>query len=110
MAGNPTLFRIYVWLALVGALFPWIIFVPWLAEHGLAARLFAADLFASRPAAIFSSDVLYTAAVFLLFAFVEGRRLAMKHLWLPVLLVFTCGLCAALPAFLAQRERVLGGA
>ncbi|HEY0115429.1 MAG TPA: DUF2834 domain-containing protein [Allosphingosinicella sp.] len=105
MSRNRTLFRLYAALALVGAVFPWIIFLPWLGEHGVALRLFGTELFATRPAAIFATDVLYSAGVFILFVFVEGRRLAMRHLWLPVLLVFACGLCAALPTFLAMRER-----
>jgi lysylphosphatidylglycerol synthetase-like protein (DUF2156 family) len=105
--GNRLLFRLYVALAVIGAIFPWIIFVPWLAEHGFAPGRFTGDLFATRPAAIFASDVLVAAAIFILFVFVEGRRLRIRHLWLPVLLVFACGLCSALPAFLAQRERAL---
>jgi hypothetical protein len=108
MSRNPLLFRLYAALAIAGAVFPWIIFLPWLSEHGLAMRLFRTELFATRPAAVFAIDVLYAAAVFVLFVFVEGRRLSIRHLWLPTLLVFACGLCAAFPAFLAQRERALG--
>jgi hypothetical protein len=106
--GSRILFRLYVALAVIGAVFPWIIFAPWLAEHGWAPRQFVVDLFATRPAAVFASDVLVAAAIFILFLFVEGRRLGIRHLWLPITLVFACGLCSALPAFLAQRERALG--
>ena len=109
MRRRDSTFRLYVALAAIGAIFPWIIFVPWLAEHRFAPGLFVAELFANRPAAIFASDVLFAAAIFILFVFVEGRRLGIRHLWLPTLLVFACGLCAALPAFLAQRERALAG-
>jgi hypothetical protein len=106
---NDWLFRSYLVLAAIGAIFPWIIFQPWLAEHRFAPALFVTELFATRPAAIFATDVLFAAAIFILFVVVEGRRLAMRHVWLPILLVFLCGLCAALPAFLAQRERALAG-
>jgi hypothetical protein len=105
--GNRLLLRTYFALAVIGAVFPWIIFTPWLAAHGFAPGLFVADLFATRPSSIFASDVLVAAAIFILFVVVEGRRLGMRHLWLPISLVFACGLCAALPAFLAQRERAL---
>jgi hypothetical protein len=104
---GDALFRLYVALAVVGAIFPWLIFIPWLAEHGPATRLFVSELFATRPAAIFATDVLFAAAIFISWVWVEGRRHGIRHLWLPILLVFTCGLCAALPAFLAQRERLL---
>ncbi len=107
MRNNGWLFRLYVALAVVGAIFPWIIFTPWVAEHRFAPGLFVSELFGTRPATIFASDVLFAAGVFILFAFVEGRRQGIRHVWLPVLLVFLCGLCAALPAFLAQRERAL---
>ena len=107
--GSVGMFRIYAALAIVGAIFPYAIFVPWMAENGLAPGLFVAQLFATAPAAIFASDVLYAAAVFVLFVFVEGGRLGMRHLWLPPIVVLTIGLCCALPLFLAQRERVLAG-
>ena len=106
-APRPWLFRLYVGLAAVGAVFPWFIFLPWVAEHRFAPGLFVADLFATPPAAIFSSDVLYAAAVFILFVIVEGRRLGMRHLWLPPLAVAISGLCFALPLFLAMREKAL---
>ena len=102
------LFRLYVALAAVGAVFPWVIFLPWVAEHRFAPSLFVSELFATRPATIFATDVLFAAGIFILFVVVEGRRQRIRHLWLPILLVFVCGLCAALPAFLAQRERALG--
>jgi len=108
---SDRLFRLYVGLALVGAIFPWVIFIPWVSEHGLVQpALFHAELFATRPAAIFASDVLYSAGVFLIFVFVEGRRLGIRRLWLPPLLVVLFGLCCALPAFLAMREHALPAA
>ena len=106
-APRPKLFRLYVGLAVVGAVFPWLIFLPWVAEHRFAPGLFVAQIFATPPAAIFSSDVLYAAAVFMLFVIVEGRRLGMRDLWLPPLAVAISGLCFALPLFLAMREKAL---
>jgi lysylphosphatidylglycerol synthetase-like protein (DUF2156 family) len=102
------MYRLYLILALVGAVFPFVILVPWAAEHGWAPGLFITQLFATRPATIFASDVLYSAAVFLLFVFVEGRRVGMRSLWLYPLVVAGIGLCCALPLFLAMRERACG--
>jgi hypothetical protein len=68
---------------------------------------FLAGPFANGSAAIFSADVLFSAAVFLIFTLREGRRLGMRHRWLPPLVVVTIGLCCALPLFLAMRERAL---
>jgi hypothetical protein len=107
-AGRRTaLFRLYVALALVGAVIPNLLFIPWLAEHGVQAGLFVSQLFATRPATIFAADVLYAAAIFILFVLVEGRRLGIRRLWLPPLLTVAIGLGCALPAFLAMREAAL---
>jgi len=99
------MFGLYAALAVVGAIMPYVIFLPWLAEYGADVRLFVAQLFATGPATIFAADVLFAAGVFILFVIVEGRRLGMRHLWLPPVVVFTIGLCCALPLFLAMRER-----
>jgi hypothetical protein len=109
VAGSATRHRIYILLAVVGAVIPYVILFPWTREHGFQPSLFLSELFATRPASIFASDVLYSAAVFLVFAFVEGRRLGMRRLWVHPLVVVTVGLCCALPLFLAQRERRLLG-
>lgn len=101
------LFRLYVLLAVAGAILPYAILLPWAAEHGFAPGLFISQLFATRPASIFAADVLLSAAIFLLFAFVEGRRLRLRHLWVQPLVIGTIGLCCALPLFLAQREWAL---
>lgn len=102
-----TLFRAYLGLALIGAVMPYAIFLPWLAEHGVDSRLFVSQLFSTGPATIFAADVLFAALVFVIFALMEGRRLGMGRLWLYPLVTFTIGLCCALPLFLAFRERRL---
>ena len=107
MASRRGLFGVYVALAVVGAVFPYVIFLPWLAAHGLDPHLFRVELFATRPATIFAADVLFAAGVFILFVIAEGRRLRMRNLWLPPVVVFAVGLCCALPLFLAMRERAL---
>lgn len=101
------LYRFYLLLALVGLVLPYAIVIPWVHEHGVDVPVFFSTLFASGSAAVFSSDVLLSAVVFLIFAITEGRRQAMRHLWIYPALVLTVGLCCALPLFLAQRERSL---
>ncbi len=106
-AAPGRMFGVYAALAVAGAILPYAIFIPWLAEHGVDARLFVSQLFATGPASIFAADVLFAAGVFILFVIVEGRRLGMRDLWLPPLVVVAVGLCCALPLFLAMRERAL---
>jgi hypothetical protein len=99
------LYRLYLTLAFVGLVIPYAIVIPWVKQHGVDLPLFFDTLFASGSAAVFSADVLFSAAVFLIFVAAEGRRGGLRHLWIYPLLILTVGLCCALPLFLAQRER-----
>lgn len=110
MGSRRGLSGVYAALAVVGAVIPYVIFIPWLAAHGFDPQLFRLELFATRPATIFAADVLFAAGVFILFVIVEGRRLGMRNLWLPPAVVFAVGLCCALPLFLAMRARALADA
>ncbi len=52
---------IYLALCLIGLLLPYSQFVPWVLQHGLNFRLFAAELFANRIGAFFGMDVVVSA-------------------------------------------------
>jgi hypothetical protein len=104
------MFGVYAVLALAGAILPYVLFIPWLAEHGADGRVFLGQLFATGPATIFAIDVLFAAIVFLIFVWSEGRRLRMRHLWIQPAVTYGIGLCCALPLFLALRERHLARA
>jgi hypothetical protein len=77
--------------------------------HGLDLRLFFSELFSTRIGGFFGMDVIVSAAVLFLFIGVEGRRLGVQHLWLPV--VATCGVGVSLgfPLFLYMRQSKLDG-
>lgn len=97
-------------MAAIGAVVPYAILLPWIGANGWAPARFLAAPFATRPAAIFSADALLSAAVFLAFVAVEGRRRRMKRLWLYPFVTLTIGLCCAFPLFLAVREQTTGEA
>jgi len=63
--------------------------------------------FASRGAAFLSTDLLAVAIVAAIFIIGEGRRIKMKHLWLPIASIFMLGIGVALPLFLYMREVAL---
>ena len=98
---------IYLALCLVGAVVPYAIFLPWTFEHGLDARLILRDLFANRVSASFAADVILSSAAFWALVAIEGRRAAVRRLWLPVLANVVVGLSLGLPLFLYMRERRL---
>ena len=99
---------LYLVFCLLGLLLPYSQFVPWIMEHhGLNMPLFIRDLFANRISAFFAVDVIVSAIVLILFVRVEGTRLAMRLLWLPILATFFVGVSLGFPLFLYLRQREL---
>jgi hypothetical protein len=78
--------------------------VPWLAAHSLNFPLLFSELFSTRIGAFFGLDVFVSALVLFVFIGVEGRRLAMRHLWLPVLATLAVGVSLGFPLFLYLRQ------
>jgi hypothetical protein len=100
---------VYLLLCIAGTLLPYWQLAPFLLDHGLDLRLLVEQLFANRISAFFALDVVVSAfAVFMLVA-VEGRRAAMRRLWLPVAATLLVGVSLGLPLFLYLRERQLEG-
>jgi uncharacterized protein DUF2834 len=95
---------VYLALCLVGTIFPYWQFLPWLLEHGLNLRLLLQELFANRISAFFAADVILSALTLLAFIRVERSRLRMRHYWLPVLAVLTVGVSMGLPMLFYMRE------
>ena len=103
--------RVYLLLALLGAIVPYARFVPWLAQHGLDFRLFFTELFSTRIGGFFGLDVLISALVLIVFIRREGAYRHMKGLWLPIAATCLIGVSCGLPLFLFLRERhtIAGG-
>lgn len=87
-----------------GTLLPLSQFLPWLSAHGLDIPLFFAELFANRIGGFFGWDVIVSAFVLIPFILIEGKRLAMERLWMPVVGTFLVGVSCGLPMFLYLRE------
>jgi predicted exporter len=78
--------------------------IPFLREHGLDLRTLCEQLFANRIGAFFGLDVIVSAVVLGVFVAVDGRRMSMKHLWLPSAATLVVGVSLGLPLFLYMRE------
>ena len=98
---------IYLLLCFLGFAAPYAAFVPWLAEHGLDARLFLQHLFANRVSAFFALDVVVSAVVLLRFSSLESRRLRLHNRWIILAATLLVGVSLGLPLFLYLRERQL---
>lgn len=97
--------RLYLLLALIGAVVPYSQFIPWLAAHGLNLRLLLAELFSGRVSAFFGLDVILSALVLMVFIWREGSTRKIGGLWMPVLATCLIGVSCGLPLFLYLRER-----
>ena len=96
--------HVYLVLCVVGALLPYSQLIPWFLEHGLDLSLFLDQLFANRIGGFFGLDVIVSSFVLWIFVFSEGRRVGMRHLWLPVLASLVVGVSLGLPLFLYMRQ------
>lgn len=95
---------VYLGLCIPGAGLPYAQLIPWLRVHGLDPSSFLAELFSTRVGAFFGMDVLVSALVLLFFIGVEGRRVAIRKLWIPVVGTIAVGVSLGLPLFLYLRE------
>jgi uncharacterized protein DUF2834 len=95
---------IYVCLCFLGAALPCSQLVPWLVTHGLDLRLFFSELFSTRIGGFFGMDVIVSALALFMFIGVEGRRLAIRNLWVPVVATCAVGVSLGFPLFLYMRQ------
>jgi hypothetical protein len=100
--------RLYLLLAVLGAVLPYSQFIPWLASHGLNVRLLFSELFAGHVSAFFGLDVIVSVLVLLVFILHEGAERKMRMLWLPVAATCLIGVSCGLPLFLYMREHQVG--
>ena len=96
--------HLYLTLCVAGTALPWVAFLPFLGDHGLDPAAFARQLFETPVSSFFGLDVIVSAIALWTFVLFEGRRLAMRHLWVPVVATLLVGVSLGLPLFLYLRE------
>ncbi len=97
--------HLYLAFAVLGLVLPYSQFIPWVMEHhALNMELFIRDLFANRVSAFFALDVIVSVVVVISFIQIEGKRLAMCLLWLPIVSALLVGVSLGLPLFLYLRQ------
>jgi hypothetical protein len=87
--------NLYLILAVLGAVVPYVFFVDFIAANGLSLGAFLSGLFVNGAAGGFSADLLITSLVFWIFMWTRAR----PRPWLFVLLNLTIRLSCALPAY-----------
>lgn len=97
--------KIYLISAIIGAVVPYLFFIPFIQQHGVNLPLFIQSLFANGAAGGFSADLLITSFVFWCFMFQARQRANGPSPWVFIVLNLTVGLSCAFPAWLYWRER-----
>jgi hypothetical protein len=90
----------YLLFCLLGTLPPCSQFLPWLLAHGLDLPLLFRDLFANGIAGFIRMDVFDSTAVLWTLVVLEGRRLGVRHLWVPIVASLAVGVSLGLSLFL----------
>jgi hypothetical protein len=101
---------IYLFLCVIGVVFPYSQFIPWVMENGLHVGLLFRQLFANRAGGFFGMDVLVSSLVLVVFMRMERKRLAIRFPWLPIVGLCAVGVSFGLPLFLYLRESALEAA
>src|SRR6266550_1359034 len=96
--------HVYLALCVLGVLLPYSQFVPWVLQHSLDFPLFFRHLFANRIGGFFGLDVIISSLVLWVLVLSEGRRVGVRHLWLPVIASLVVGVSLGLPLFLYMRQ------
>lgn len=99
--------KFYALACIIGTLLPFWPLSIWIQENGFNPQAFYEGTHSTLLGHFAWLDLLVSAGVFFAFVWLEGQRLKMKHLWLPVLAVILVGVSLGLPLFLYMREDAL---
>jgi len=99
--------KVYLILAIVGAVFPYYFFIGFINEWGIDVNLLVQQLFANKISTFFAVDFLISCIVFWVFVYVETKKHKIKEWWICILLTLTVGLSMAFPLFLFFRHKYI---
>ena len=96
--------KIYLLLAVGGAVVPYIFLIQFFADAGLSPSEFISALFVNGAAGGLTADLMISSLVFWVFIFARSRDdKAPRPLWF-IVINLTIGLSCALPAYLYASE------
>lgn len=97
--------HIYLGLCVLGFILPVSQLALFVAETGgFDFSIFLGQVFASSGSSMIAADLFVTAIASLALIVVEGRRLGMEKILVPIACVFLVGMSLGLPLFLYMRE------
>lgn len=96
---------LYLILAVVGAVVPYVFFIQHFSSEGVGLVGFVEALFANPAASGFTVDLLITSSIFWIFMFQQHKRRKGPRPLIFIVLNLFIGLSCAFPAYLYARER-----
>lgn len=97
--------RFLVAMCLVGAVWPWIYFLPFFAHAGFDLSGFGASLGANLVTKGLTVDISLSIVTFWIWSFLDARQQLVGKWWLIPIATLCVGLSLALPLYLLLRER-----
>ena len=106
---NTRLGTVYLLLAGAGLVATWYFNLRFIEESGgvFSVTEFMRAGNANSAASSLANDLAVATLTFVVWSFVEARRLAIRHWWVFLVLTFTIAFALAFPLFLFVRERAL---
>ncbi len=96
---------VYLALAVIGAVIPMSIFLPWAWQNRPDLQAFLAALNANPISRFFAWDLLIAGLAVLAWIVIEARRRRVAHAWAAALGTLCVGVSFGLPLYLYLRER-----
>lgn len=98
--------HVYLILAILGAVVPYVFFIQHFQTSGFGIQTFIASVFANGAASGFGADLLISSLVFWIAMFELKRRQGGPTPWPFILITLLIGLSCALPLYLYARQTV----
>jgi len=97
--------KLYLLLAVIGAIVPYFFFFQFFQAEGINISAFVSALFVNGAAGGFTTDVLLSSFIFWLFMFKQVKESNGPKPYLFIFLNLAIGLSCALPAYLYAKEK-----
>lgn len=92
--------RLFLILAIVGAILPYFFFTQFIIENGVDLPDFVSALFTNPPASGFTSDLLFTSFVFWIMMYSDKKKDEGPSPTILIVLNLAIGLSCAFPAYI----------
>ena len=96
--------NLYLLLAIIGAIIPYVFYYQFIQAEGINLPLFISQLFENKASSGFTADVLLATVCFWVFIFKRSIKPKAPKPLLFFILSCTVGLSCALPAYLYANE------